>query len=508
MRFQVPQVAFAITLGMAAGCGSDDVFEPQLASTERLVETAAVARIAGDDQLVAHVTVVGDIDGDGIADAIVSSQKVIPVGQDVGFDSGVYVLYGGSGASGKFDVASLPVLTGGGALVGPVAAVGDIDGDGLADFLVGIGRVPGCGNPEVTKFGDPPEHSGAYLVYGSRTRVTGTTPIAGVAALLRDAAPCTLADGVVSLGDIDGDGKPDFAISRADVDVPAVAYVFYGRGARLTGTLDLAATADAVITTGKNGVSLLGVGDVDGDGHGDFIARAESDGLSQDVRLVRGSATRLTGNVALTDIAQTQFPSDDACNFVSVNLGAALGDLDGDGRDDFSLVSCHSLEHGLFQIAQRVFYGRAGGFPAHIAAGDEDALFRVAPGVSQVASADLDGDGVLDLVVSESQASNSNGAVHVIHGDGRRLSGVVSPADHAITYIGMPQRSTYCDNLPPGCIIEEALGDEVTIGDLTGDHKPDLLINAPTRQIVAALLGIHGSQAGHAYVVSPSATSP
>ena len=506
MRYRT-QVAFAIALG-AAGCGSEEVFEPQLGSTERLVERAAVARIAGDDQFLAHVTVVGDIDGDGIDDAIVRSEYVI---RDANFamGSGVYVLYGGSGVTGKFAAASLPVLTGAGAPAGRIASVGDVDGDGLADFLVGIARVAGCGDPGVPKPGDPPEHGAAYLVYGSRTRLTGTTPTASVAALLRDATACTLGDGVAGLGDLDGDGNADFAISRSQIDGVGVAYLFYGRGARLTGTVDLAATADAVITTGLEYIApLIRIGDVDGDGHGDFVVRAASDGLVEDVRLVRGRAERFTGTVALADIAQTQFTGGDFCHFIIAD-GAALGDLDGDGRDDFSLLSCHDVDQrGGFTVTQRVFYGRAGGFPAQIAAGEEDAAIPAASGVSEMASADVDGDGALDLILTETGARDGNGAVHVMYGDGRRLAGMVS-VDQSLTYVGMTQRGMRCEYIwSPDCTTTEALGDELAVGDVTGDHKPDLLINAPTRQIVASELGVHGSAVGHVYVVSPEAPNP
>jgi hypothetical protein len=519
MRNGTPRIAFVVALSSAAaGCGTEDVFEQRLSSNERLVELEAVAKLGVDDEGIGQVTVVGDIDGDGIADAIVRTYYVAiaPSGAHA-FGSGVFVAYGGTGIHGELDVTSLPALTGAGELSGGnAAAAGDVDGDGLADFLVGIGRTPGCGNPAVEKFGDAPENGGAFLVYGSRTRLTGTTPIANVGALLRDATPCTMADGVAGLGDLDGDGEADFAISRmgADGTSPAVAYLFYGRGQRLTGTVDLAATADVVITTSMPWLRpLLGVGDVDGDGHRDFVVSGSS-ALGQDVRLVHGAATRLSGTVAVADIARTQFPSDNLCRLVPASLGAALGDLDGDGRDDFSLVSCHDgvpplTEESLFTIEQRVFYGRAGGFPAKIAAGDQDATIGVSQGRSEMASADLDGDGKLDVIVTETHVNGRNGRVHVFRGSGQRLSGSVETADSTLTYVGMQQRGTRCEYVgADSCVVDEDLGDQISVGNVTGDQRADLLINAPAVQSSSPTLGRHGSALGHVYIVSPPRSNP
>lgn len=87
--------------------------------------------------------------------------------------------------------------------------------------------------------------------------------------------------------------------------------MFYGRGQRLSGTLDLAATADATITEpgasgGLGGAGAYRLGDVDGDGIADFVVRLPFDHDRLDARIVRGSTTRLAGAVALPDIGQTR----------------------------------------------------------------------------------------------------------------------------------------------------------------------------------------------------------
>ena len=56
-------------------------------------------------------------------------------------------------------------------------------------------------------------------------------------------------------------------------------------------------------------------------------------------------------------------------------------------------------------------------------------------------------------------------------------------------------------------LAKESLGDSFGIGDLTGDHKPDLLINAPTLGGYPRL-DLPGSVAAHAYVVPMPASNP
>jgi hypothetical protein len=508
MRYRTPRIALVVALGAtAAGCGSDEMFEPQLASNERLVERAAAARLDLDDQTILHATVVGDIDGDGIDDAIVmSSFDVRDIPQDR-----LYVLYGGSAVTGKINVASLPSLTEppsteAGSQLGGIVGVGDVDGDGLADFLIGF--EPSLDNQEIHHRG------GAYLVYGSRTRFTGPTPLASVAVWLRDTDPLAEANHTARLGDLDGDGYADFAITRSthilSNDLPVV-YLFYGRGQRPNGTVDLAAAADAVITTGADFVlPVVGVGDVDGDGHSDFLVTTASiEKSGQDIRLVRGTATRLSGTVAVADIAQTRFPSDDPTWKVPRPAAAALGDLDHDGFDDFTIAdNAEDRDTPWIRVVHRVFYGRPGGFPAQVAAGDEDAAIHLLGGRSEIASADVDGDGVLDVIVSDVGASHVNGAVHVIYGTGQRLSGTIEPATRALTYVGMAQHGIRCrETYIPDCIIPEELGDELSVGDLTGDHRADLLIYAPIEHWIVGQLGVHGSALARAYVVSPPAQS-
>lgn len=518
MRFRTPSpaIGLVLALGSAAGCGDEEMFTLELGANERLIERAATARLAHRDQGLEQPIVVGDLDGDGIDDAVVRSTFTLPGASGTTMYGGaVYVMYGGRGVTGSIDLAQLPALIHLGAPSistppsGGVAAVGDLDGDGLADFVVSIEGTIGCAVPGSPWIIDSPPVGGAWVVYGSATRLTGSHEIKDVAALLNEPPKCGRWHLAAALGDIDGDGKADFAVSEQSgaIGDPYQVFVLYGRGQRLSGTVDLATTADAVIREpgaagGLGGASAYRLGDVDGDGLADFVVRLPLDGNRLDARIVRGSATRLSGALALPDIGGTRLPGGDFCFVSDEAFAVALGDLDGDGADDFSLVNCERGTTRVFgPVAHRVFYGSKAGLPAQL--GTADAAATLAPAdsfyPSQLIAGDVDGDGIPDLIFADENLHDTNGGVHVIKGRHARLSGAIDPdAPSTVTYIGQPQRVPSCRG--DHCLLPEKLGAGVSLGDLTGDHHPDLLIgaNSDDYEIVPG----PGVAMGHTYVLS------
>ena len=515
LRTSSPAVGLVLVLASAAGCGDEDMFTLELGANERMIDKLATARIAHRDQGLEQPIVVGDLDGDGIDDAVVRTTFTTPgAGGTTVFGGAVYVLYGGSGVTGSIDLAGLPALIHVGAPSystppsGGVSAVGDIDGDGLADFVVSVdGLIGSC--PQDAGFTiDNPAVAGAWVVYGSAARLTGSHEIKDVAALLSEPVKCGRWNLAAALGDVDGDGKADFAVAKqsAAVGEPYEVFLFYGRGARLSGTVDLATTADATISepglaSGLGGASAYRLGDVDGDGVDDFVVRLPLSTNSLDARIVRGSATRLAGAVALPDIGYTQLPGGDFCFVSDAAFAVALGDLDGDGADDFSLVNCERTNLGFGPVTHRVFYGNKAGLPAELRT--TDAAATIAPTghlyPSQLIAGDVDGDGIPDLIFADENLHDTNGGVHVIKGRHERLSGAIDPsAPSNVTYIGRPQRLPGCQG--DRCVLPEKLGAGVSLGDLTGDHHPDLLIgaNSDDYEIVPG----PGVAIGHTYVLS------
>jgi hypothetical protein len=246
------------------------------------------------------------------------------------------------------------------------------------------------------------------------------------------------------------------------------------------------------------------VGDVDGDGLTDFVVRVESDRTSPPPRLVLGSATHLVGTVGLSDIGHTQLPTDDlgTCFWGFEWFATALGDLDGDGADDFSLIDCQPGAPTVFgTVMHRVYYGRKGGLPAELGHADAAAALAV-PGAfysATLLAGDVDGDGIRDLILADENLHDDNGGVHILKGRRERLSGTIAISGPSVlTYVGQPQRVPRCSS--GSCVLPEKLGAGVSLGDLTGDHRPDLLIGADSDDY--EVVPGPGTAMAHTYIVS------
>ena len=235
-----------------------------------------ISGVANNDNTGFAVSSAGDVNNDGFDDMLVGA---FSANRGAG---ATYLVFGkASGFSANLDLSTLDGSNGvrldgleGENTGRSLAKLGDINGDGISDFIIGAPR----GNGDT---------GGAYVVLGKvdpyeasfdLSQLDGSTGfrINGVAA--QDLTGFS----VSSAGDINGDGLADILIGARDTHGRAGSgYVVYGssepfpaqfnladlngvNGYRLFGnTVDLA------------GGSVAGVGDVNGDGLGDLVVGAQ-----------------------------------------------------------------------------------------------------------------------------------------------------------------------------------------------------------------------------------------
>jgi hypothetical protein len=161
--------------------------------------------------------------------------------------------------------------------------------------------------------------------------------------------------------------------------------------------------------------------------------------------------------------------------FTFVQSGQIVGDLDGDGFDDFVLFA---LVESPFDLsipvsAAYVFYGRAD-LPRVMDVARADAVLRGAgfalpiPELNAGAHGDFDGDGLADLVLG------SVDGAHFVFGSEERLSGDHDIADVGVSW-SMPE--------PP----MSTVGWPVRIaaaGDVDGDGLTDVVLTLTTGEFV------------------------
>lgn len=253
------------------------------------------------------------------------------------------------------------------------------------------------------------------------------------------------------LGDMDGDGKPDYGGHAYDAFVPWATQTLVVVSSATHQVLWSATIPNA---WGTNfGAVLCGDLDVDRDGHNDVVT----------------SAFNLTprGTIIVYDHTGTEkYRIVDPLPNVQVGLDVASlqGDLDGDGCDDFVSTGLDTQNRG----AVVCFSGRTG------------AVLRVSYGeqpgdklVNAGACGDIDGDGVPDYC-----------------GGGSFGNGVVTAFSGATGQVIHSWRD------PQNC----CMGINVTGGvDLDGDGVPDLITGQtssslpPNDRIVSALSGRDGT---------------
>jgi hypothetical protein len=344
----------------------------------------AVTGSSGED-FGASVSAAGDVDGDGFGDVLIGAP-----GAAAG-DGAVYLVYGRAAPRSfevDVDVASEPascrIAGANGARLGvALAAVGDVNGDKLADFLVGAP-------------GESLDDGRAYLVYGRARASFGAAP--ALAELLVEnggrelrGAPGENAGVLVGGGvDFTGDATRDLVIGGQQGRGR-----FYVVDGDVGDDLDLE-TGAAVLFLGAGQADLaLAVatpGNVSGNNAQDLFV-----GTEKAVAVVRGPASAFPDNLG------AEFQDADGVLLPRSSVGqlvlASAGDFDGDsGRD---LAYC---DEGLADPCLIVPND-----PDNLAAGTQ--ITGLSSGPAFVAGGgESSGDGFDDLLLAEPTLA------HVVYG--------------------------------------------------------------------------------------------
>ncbi len=306
----------------------------------------------------------GDVNGDLIPEYVVSEYQA--------YDPTTKTTYGKvycfNGADG-----SLLYSTSDGEIASnygySVAAIGDVDGDGAADFVVGA--------PQSSKNGC---FGGAGYVHSGRDGAL-------IYSLVGEGCYDYFGTAVADAGDVNGDGVPDFVIGAPFYYDPATAVDV---GAVYLSSGSTGAMLKKVVGEPRSefGSAIAAVGDLNHDGFGDIVV-----GAPEYLWGVGRAYTYLGPDLSL----QSTFEGPPAPYYLS-HYGfsvAGVGDTDGDGYDDFGIgAPTYSATSGVLEGLVEVHSG-ADGSILYTAFGDSRRSGEAGWAVAGVG--DMSGDGLADV---------------------------------------------------------------------------------------------------------------
>jgi Ca2+-binding RTX toxin-like protein len=383
-----------------------------------------------------------------------------------------------------------------------VSDVGDVNGDGIDDVIVGA---VGYGL--------------AYVIYGAAgsTRVdvnlNDLSPDLGFR-INRVSFFDNLGGGVSAAGDVNDDGIDDIIVGAWLGDAggrdAGAGYVIYGAADNIRTRLELSdlSPVDGFLIQGddledKAGRSISAAGDVNGDGIDDIIIGAENgdDGgfRAGEAYVVYGTADSTRAHVDLTDLSPDDgfvIQGDEKGDWAGYSVSAA-GDVNGDGIDDVIVGAFRGDDGGASAGEAYVIYGTADSTRARVdlsdlSANDGFVIQGDRPhnnaGYSVSVAGDVNGDGIDDVIIGARKGGGGPygpGEAYVIYGAAGSARVRVDLTDLSANDGFVIQGDKSFDNA--GFSVSAA-------GDVNGDGIDDVIVGAPYGDD-------GGPAAGEAYVI-------
>lgn len=376
----------------------------------------------------------GDINNDGVNDILVTAPDATVTAPQGGQ---VFIYSGANGAQLFYKVGHVANERFGYSAAG----IGDVNNDGHDDVAIGA-----WGNNQAGA------NAGKVYVYSGATQTLLYT-------LVGQAANDRFGFALAGLGDVNGDGRPDFAVGAWGHDAAGEnagrVYIHSGtNGATLR-------TIDGLSSGERFGYAVAGPGDVTGDGVADVLIGAPW--AFNQAGQQAGRAYVYHANSG----TQYQVRYGETANAMFGRSVAWVGDVNADGRNDYAIGAFRNNQGG-YETGKAYVYSGTG--PLLFSKTGAAIRHRFGLGISGIG--DINQDGKADFAIGSHKAGGS-GRVYIYLGGNFQ---------HVATYRGDFNADKFGHNISP-------------LGDINGDNRPDFLVGAWGHSSAA----FHG---GRGYVIS------
>ncbi|MFI2211594.1 FG-GAP-like repeat-containing protein [Streptomyces sp. NPDC020141] len=351
------------------------------------------------------------------------------------------------------DAPGVPGTAAPGDRYGSALAGGDLDQDGYADLLVGAFKdTPGPGRQEA---------GSVSVLWG------GPKGLSAGATLLEGADRHSWLGKSLAVGDFDGDGDQDVAVTEDQSRLRVLYGPFQRNGSP---------AASARVVNEEHRITDLAAGDVDRDGRADLVAARYHSDLYEhpETAVWTGTAKGLPAQpkILRKHVNDRSTPGGDNVDVGDVNRDGYADVVV--GRDDFRetdldvgkggrIVFFPGSAKGPVVSKAVVLTQNTEGVPGAAAYGD---YFG-----SGVSVADADGDGYADIATGlpgkKAGGAEGAGAVMLLRG------GAKGP-----TATGAKLFTQNTAGVPGAAEAKDAFGHSTALADLNGDQRPELIVGA------------------------------
>ncbi len=359
--------------------------------------------------------------------------------------------------------------------IGYAMAMADVNGDGIQDLIIGIPRELAAGSA-----------GSVAVVFGKATGLPNPLPLSGLDGtngfMINSSESNDWAGAALTTGDFNGDNIPDIVIGAPHGNGSnGRAYVVFGHTGAWTPTVALSGlngTTGFVITDNMASGSpelfgaSMATGDITLDGRADLVVGAPGAASNKgSVYIVLGKAAAWSASNNLSTLYSSMFTG--GTGYRS-GTSVAVADVNGDGIQD--VIMGAPGDGATMPGTVTVLLGRIigwnyynlnnfWGYNGYVITGENNGdLFG-----QSVATGDVDGNYVKDLVIGAPGWGGNTGAVYINFGYGGRKIGY----NNAGTFNGVSGVRL------SGVTAGDKAGSAVAVADVNGDGFGDVIVGAP-----------------------------